>query len=62
MTDVKIRFEREKETKNTVRFSEAAADGDPLVVGTLYVQKFALKELGQPEAVEIIIRPASSAS
>ena len=60
MAEVKIRFEREKDTKNTVRFAEAAADGDPLVVGTLYVQKFVVKELGQPEAVEVTIRPAAS--
>jgi hypothetical protein len=47
MSEVRIRFEKEKETKNTVCFAETVADGEPLAVGTLYVQKFALKELGK---------------
>jgi hypothetical protein len=38
---MKIRFAREKETKNTVRFQEVEEKGKPPVVGTLYVQKWA---------------------
>jgi len=34
-------FEREKETKNTVRFQEVPDKGQPPGVGTLYVQKWA---------------------
>ena len=37
-------FVMERETKNTVRFQEEA-NGKPPVVGTLYVQRWAL---GQP--------------
>ena len=37
-------FVMERETKNTVRFQEEV-DGKPSVVGTLYVQRWAL---GQP--------------
>jgi peptidyl-tRNA hydrolase len=35
-----ITFEREKETKNTVRFQEKPAEGKPPIIGTLYVQKW----------------------
>ena len=41
---LELSFERERETKNTVRYQEEA-DGKPPVVGTLYVQRWAL---GQP--------------
>ena len=34
-----VRFVREKETKNTVRFSEVPPDGKPPLIGTLYLQK-----------------------
>ena len=37
---MKIRFEREKETKNTVRFREIAEEGKPPIIGTLYLQKW----------------------
>lgn len=39
-------FEQEKETKNTVRFQELESDEHPILVGTLYLQKFACKQLG----------------
>lgn len=48
---VKVVFEQEKETRNTVRFQEAASD-EPPVIGTLYVQKFAVKRLGDPGRIE----------
>lgn len=38
----RIEFRREKETKNTVRFQEVEQVGKPPVVGTLYVQKWAV--------------------
>jgi len=36
----KIKFIREKETKNTIRFTEQPEAGKPPVVGTLYVAKW----------------------
>ena len=39
-----IRFKKEKDTKNTVRFMEEPEDGQPPVVGTLYIQKWFVKE------------------
>jgi len=35
-----ITFDREKETKNAVRFAERAEEGKPPIVGTLYAQKW----------------------
>lgn len=37
---VKIKFEFEKETKNSVRFKEVPAEGSAPIVGSLYVQKW----------------------
>lgn len=33
-------FTKEKETKNTVRFQEQPTEDKPLLIGTLYVQKW----------------------
>jgi hypothetical protein len=35
-----VGFTKEKDTKNTVRFSEDAVQGEPPIIGTLYVQKW----------------------
>ena len=35
---LELSFERERETKNTVRYEEQVTD-EPPVVGTLYLQK-----------------------
>jgi len=37
---MKVRFEREKETKNTVRYQEVTDQGKPPIIGTLYLQKW----------------------
>lgn len=36
-----IVFNREKETKNTVKFEEKPEPGKPAMIGSLYVQKWA---------------------
>lgn len=35
-----VEFEMEKETPNTVRYKEVPAEGQPPVIGTLYLQKW----------------------
>lgn len=55
MATVSLEFEYERDTKNTVRFAETVEDGDPTLVGTLYLQKFANKELGNPERIRVTI-------
>jgi len=57
---LKLMFDLERETKNTVRFAERGSD-EPPVIGTLYVQKHALKSLGEP-AVLVVTLEAGEAS
>ena len=40
---MKLTFEQEKETKNTIRFQEVPEAGKPPVMGTLYIQKWAIR-------------------
>ena len=47
-------FKRDKETKNTVRFAEQATDQPP-VIGTIYIQKWAMKSLGDPDTLKITV-------
>lgn len=53
---VRVVLEREKETKRTVRYVEP---GDDAMVGTLYVPKSTLSQLGNPERLEITLASAS---
>ena len=46
---------RTKETKNTVRYEEPESD-QPIVIGTLYVQKWAAKRLEDPETITVTIK------
>jgi hypothetical protein len=48
-----ITFELERDTKNTYRFQEVAK-GEPPLVGTLYVQKWAFE--AKPETITLIIK------
>ncbi len=41
---LELAFSVEKDTKNTRRYKEEATDGPP-VIGTLYVQQWALRKL-----------------
>ena len=43
-----------KETKNTVRYEEPETD-QPLLIGTLYVHKWAVKRLADPETITVTI-------
>jgi hypothetical protein len=52
---MKIVFQKEKETKNTVRYEEKSEQGKPPVIGTLYVQKWFA---GERETIEIEISEA----
>lgn len=50
-------FEYEKETKNTVRFAEKIGE-NPAIVGTIYIQKYALNKLGNPKQIKVTIEKA----
>ena len=47
-------FSRERETKRTVRFQEDGPEAEH-VVGALYVRKDALAQLGNPEALGVVL-------
>jgi hypothetical protein len=51
---LEITFDKERETKNTVRFEERGGE-DPQIVGTLYLQKWALRRLGDPTVLRVRI-------
>ena len=51
-------FVTERETKNTVRFQEETS-GKPPVIGTLYVQRWALGE-PLPQRLTVTIEGASA--
>lgn len=58
---IKLVFKRRKETKRTFLFDEelgeqAWSDKD-VAIGPLYVQKQALEMIGNPEKIEVTIRP-----
>jgi hypothetical protein len=40
MSEKKVKFEFEKQNKNSVRFKEVPEDGMPPVIGSIYVQKW----------------------
>lgn len=40
MTEKTIKFEFEKQNKNSVRYKEVPEDGMPPVIGSIYVQKW----------------------
>jgi hypothetical protein len=40
MSEKKVKFEFEKQNKNSVRYKEVPEDGMPPVIGSIYVQKW----------------------
>lgn len=55
-----LEFVEDRPTKNTVKFSERPAEDGPFAVGTLYVQKWAMRDLGNPRGVRVTIEPLES--
>ena len=52
-TERTARFKVEKETKNTVKYNEVPAEGQPPIIGTLYVQKWFA---GAAQELEVTVR------
>jgi hypothetical protein len=48
-----VKFKVEKETKNTVKYNEVPAEGQPPIIGTLYVQKWFA---GNATEIEVTIK------
>lgn len=54
-----VHFAKEKETKNAVRFQEVVAEGrERGVVGSIYVLKTDLEQLGNPAKLVVSIDAA----
>jgi hypothetical protein len=49
-----VKFEMEKETKNTIRYKEITEGGKPPVIGALYVQKWVFVET--PQTIQVILK------
>lgn len=52
-----VEMEVERETKNTKRFTEIESDNPP-ILGTQYVQLWALRRLGNPTRIRVTIEAA----
>jgi hypothetical protein len=52
---VTVQFDKERETKNTVRYAEAGEEGR---LGTIYVPKSTLAEIGEPDTIRVTIEAA----
>ena len=48
------KFTLEKETKGTFRFSEVEEEGQPILVGSLYIKKWALPKV-PPKTLSLAI-------
>jgi len=53
MSEKKLKFEFEKENKNSIRYKEVSADGMPPILGSIYVQKWFVN---QNKTIEITIK------
>jgi hypothetical protein len=54
---LRVTLKRAKETKNTIRYEEPEG-GEPLIIGTLYLQKWATHRLEDPETITVTIESA----
>lgn len=55
-TKLTVSFELEKVTKNTIRFKEAGVGPlDTPKIGTIYVPKTTLKDIGYEEGKQLIV-------
>jgi hypothetical protein len=50
-------FEKEKVTPGTIRFKEVTAPGARGVVGSIYVLKSELEKIGNPDRINVTIKP-----
>jgi hypothetical protein len=57
--ELTLRFERERETKNTIRYQELTKHSE-YVVGSLYVRKEERARLGDPHELAVIVRAADA--
>lgn len=52
---LELTFSFDRQTKNTVRYHEDVNGDGPAIVGTIYLQKAAAAELGDPVNLSVVI-------
>lgn len=52
---ITVEFQYEKDTANTVRYTEVVDDGADKLVGVLYIQKNTAARLGKPEKLTVTL-------
>ena len=52
MSEKTVKFEFEKQNKNSIRYKEVPEDGMPPVIGSIYVQKWFV---GESKNIEVTI-------
>lgn len=57
-SSIEVTFSKEKETKNTIRFQEDVEGDASPIVGTLYVKKSKLDEMGATDKVKATLEAA----
>jgi len=57
---MKVKFEREKETRNTIKYHEVGEQGKPPIVSTLYLQKWYAGDCKERAQGDSNTRPADS--
>jgi hypothetical protein len=57
---LRVLLVRQRSTANTVLFEEVVRPDHLLVMGRQYVQKKALAMIGNPDMIEVVIRPAGN--
>ena len=53
---IAVTFQREKETMHIVRFQEVVGDGPGPMIGTVYIAKWAMDLIDNPEQIVLEIR------
>ena len=53
MSEKKVKFEFEKQNKNSIRYKEIPEEGMPPIIGSIYIQKWFA---GNSKSIEITIK------
>lgn len=51
-------FVKDKETKNTIRYAEEEREDGPPCIRTIYLQKFFVRQLGDPTRIKVTVEAA----
>lgn len=56
---VTVTLVQDKETPGTIRYQEPKSPDKPALIGTLYVPKTTIAELGNPSSISVTVAPAT---